>query len=127
MKKLFYFAIALMLTITSCEELTDKPVGKTITGEITTPTSWTADQEWVIEGIVNVASDLVIEPGTVVKFMPDAELSVGYGGYGSLKAIGTPEKPIMFTSASANPTAGNYRGLPFGKMPLPPANWPGAL
>jgi hypothetical protein len=113
MKKLFYFSIALMMIITSCEESTDKPDGKTITGEIKTPTVWTADKEWVIEGTVSVTSDLVIEPGTIVKFKPDAELAIGYGAYGSLKAIGTAEKPIVFTSATSNPTAGNYRGITF--------------
>lgn len=115
MKKLFYLSIALLLILASCEELTEQPEGDTITGEINTPTLWTADKEWVIDGIVYVTSDLVIEPGTIVKFMPDAELSIGYGAYGSLKAVGTPEKPIVFTSESANPTPGNYRGITFGE------------
>ncbi len=62
------------------------------------PTNWTAAESPYIvsgSGFVDVQSDFVIEPGTVVSF----EESQGvYVGGGSLTAIGTPELPIIFTS-----------------------------
>lgn len=114
MKKLRLFpVVGLIFLPTRDDVLADKSNGQTVSDDIITPTLWSSDKEWIIDGLVNVYSDLVIEPGTVVRFNHDAELSVGDGAHGSLKAIGTADKPVIFTSAAANPTPGKYRGISF--------------
>jgi hypothetical protein len=107
------FPVIGLLVLSAYDELTQKPNAQTISDDIITPTLWTSDKEWIVDGIINVHSDLVIEPGTVVKFKHDSELSVGERAYGSLKALGTTEKPIVFTSAASNPAPGKFRGISF--------------
>ena len=68
---------------------------------------------WIIAASIYVNSDLTIEPGTVVKFRPGYSIHVGQGQYGSLKAVGTPEEPILFTSAASNPSPGDWSYLYF--------------
>lgn len=67
---------------------------------------------------------LTIEPGVVLKFNKHTsaglfvEPSTGTkAATGSLVAVGIPDKPIVFTSAEAAPTAGAWRGLYFGQVP----------
>ncbi len=80
--------------------------GTYITSDIDEDTTWTAkDSPYIIQpmevGDWGVAleqdSELVIEPGTTVKFRPDTSLSVR----GNLYAIGTSDqsRDIMFTSS----------------------------
>ena len=70
-----------------------------ITGEVT----WTADKEYVLNGIIHVlaGAQLTIEPGTVIKGKPgqDANTSaliVSVGG--KIFANGTKARPIIFTA-----------------------------
>lgn len=67
---------------------------------------------------------LTIEPGAILKFNKhtSAELLVEPGAgtkpaMGTLVAVGTAAKPIVFTSAEPTPTAGAWRGLVFGQLP----------
>lgn len=52
---------------------------------------------------------LTILPGTEIRFEPGAALYVGYGDIGYLKAEGTEDEPIVFTSASSNPSKGDWK------------------
>lgn len=113
MKKLLYL-LAIVPLFFSCNEITDEPESSNIlSGEILKPTTLTADKTYTVEGWVNVESDLIIEPGTVLKFKEDAGIYVGYSSYGSLKANGTADKPILFTSAAGVKSAGDYIGIYF--------------
>ncbi|MBN2019512.1 MAG: hypothetical protein JW749_04735 [Sedimentisphaerales bacterium] len=74
-----------------------------ITDNITTNQIWTADNRYRINGwnyCVAVYALLVIEPGTVIEFMPNKELGVSNGG--CLISAGTPDKPIIYTRADSN-------------------------
>ncbi len=55
---------------------------------------------------------LTIEPGVELMFAPDCGLEVGTYDAGTLKAVGTADKVITFTSL------GNWRGLDFGDYAL---------
>lgn len=67
---------------------------------------------------------LTIEAGVVLRFekqtalMVQAQTDAG-PARGGLRALGTAEKPIVFTSASANPKPGDWRGLWFGGNAMP--------
>ncbi len=111
MKNLFFVMFALVM-FTACEEEIVDP-SNVVSGTISSPTLWTADKTWVVDGGVIVNSDLVIEAGTTIKFNEGAYLVIGAGTYGSLTAIGTLEKPITFTSNANIPSAGDWRGLEF--------------
>ncbi len=70
------------------------------------------------------AVTLTIEPGVTLQFNKhtSAQLLVEPGtgtmaAKGALVAVGTSEKPIVFTSADPAPTAGAWRGLVFGQLP----------
>jgi hypothetical protein len=52
---------------------------------------------------------LTIEPGVTVELVSDAELGVGYANGGTLKAEGTPEKPIKFTGFDKS--KGSWNGI----------------
>ena len=57
---------------------------------------------------------LFIEPGSTIQFQPrtgDPRLKLGLQVDGTLKAVGTEEAPIVFTSAHPSPTAGDWSGI----------------
>lgn len=67
---------------------------------------------------------LTIEPGVVLKFNKHTSAGLlvepGTGtapAKGTLVAVGTADKPIVFTSAEPTPIAGAWRGLVFGQVP----------
>jgi hypothetical protein len=102
MKKLFL----MMLTILSAQFVQSQTAKQVVnvTSNITASATWTADKIYVLSGIVRIQNGvtLTVEPGTVVKGgkAPDQSnatcLLVDKGG--KLVAIGTKEKPIVFTS-----------------------------
>lgn len=72
---------------------------------------------YVIGGAVEIAGgaddlEALVElaPGTILRFDEDAYLNVGYYHAGVLRAEGTAEQPIVFTSATAQ-TPGAWRGV----------------
>ena len=70
----------------------------------------------------NKITTLTIEPGVVMKFEPKTAFMVQLyttekASNAVVKAQGTAEKPIVFTSASPTPKAGDWRGLWFGGIP----------
>ncbi|HVK83649.1 MAG TPA: hypothetical protein VM513_06055 [Kofleriaceae bacterium] len=65
---------------------------------------------------------LTIEPGVVMKFEPKTGFmiqlfSTEEPATAIVRALGTAEKPIIFTSASPTPAPGDWRGLWFGGIP----------
>lgn len=88
------------------------------------------DETWSGNILVTFAVDvpeditLSIEPGTVVKFKPWLPIENGVHTcdesgrksiivYGTLRASGTPEKQIWFTSGRENPINGDWFGITF--------------
>lgn len=76
----------------------------TVTGNITSNTTWTKDKIVYLEGrvIVVAPAELTIEAGTVIKGKPGSEsnaavLIVGVGA--KIHATGTSTSPIIFTSS----------------------------
>jgi hypothetical protein len=65
---------------------------------------------------------LTIEPGVVLRFTKGSALKVQHftnlePSTAALRALGTAAKPIVFTSDSATPAAGDWHGLWFGGVP----------
>lgn len=70
------------------------------------------------------AATLTIEAGVVMRFEKETAFKVqtfttDKPARAAVRALGTTEKPIVFTSASATPRPGDWRGLWFGGIPLP--------
>ena len=100
----------------------DTPPGVTIVnvpgGDITANTTWTADHIYVLEGYVFVtAGTLKIEPGTTVQGKNGSALTITKNA--KLDAVGTVDKPIVFTSANPTPASGDWGGVVMlGKAPI---------
>ncbi|MEI6128033.1 MAG: right-handed parallel beta-helix repeat-containing protein, partial [Pseudomonadota bacterium] len=81
-------------------------------GNIASNTTWTSlNSPYVITGTIQIypGARLTIEPGVTIKFNPNAALKVG----GVLKAIGTTDNNISFTSNQAAPQEGDWSGIEF--------------
>ena len=95
------------------------PFNLTISGTITTNTTWTANNVYLLDGLVYVDSlvTLTIEPGTVIKGLQKpinqlgSTLIVERGG--KLLAEGTECNPIVFTSnfSPNNRNKGDWGGV----------------
>ena len=94
-----------------------------ILGEILTQdASWAAlpVPYQVVSGFVTVANNgtqaatLTLAPGTTIKFASGTGLrAANSSNQGSLVAVGTQAQPILFTTASASPAAGQWSGIFF--------------
>ncbi len=67
----------------------------------------------VLEPIRVDNAELTIEPGCTLRFSTNAQLEIGYSQHAALIAEGEPTRPILFTSASASPQAGDWNGIYF--------------
>ena len=96
---------------------------QTVSGDITTATTWTSDKVWEIDGVVRVKGALLtIQPGTYIKAKPAAN-NVATGVLvitktGSISALGTVSAPVVFTSyrlldnnAATAPVPGDFGGV----------------
>ena len=95
------------------------------TGTITGNQEWTASQVQGLDGIVIIPSGVTvtIDPGTVVKALPGAQIVVEAGGV--LNALGGQSDPVIFTTFDDSslggdtdynagqtlPTAGEWQGV----------------
>ena len=84
-------------------------------GFITSNTTWTADNIYILQGKVVVANGvtLTIQPGTIIKAEEGtgtlaSALVVQRGG--KINAVGTPSQPIIFTSILDNIQSGQLVG-----------------
>lgn len=110
------------LTFQSCSNDDDTtpeevvaPADKVVTGSITANTTWTADRIWIIDKkvVVGPGVTLTIEPGTIIKgtFGTGANCSaliIARGG--KINAVGTADKPIIFTATADNIKVGEKAG-----------------
>ncbi len=87
----------------------------TVSGIITTNTTWTSNNVYLLQGIVYVDSlvTLTIEPGTVIRGTTGTNASLCVQRGAKLIAEGTPCKPIVFTSnqTAGSRANGNWGGL----------------
>jgi len=72
----------------------------TVQGTITTNTTWTASNRYLLKGFVYVdpGVTLTIEPGTVIKGDKDTKGTLIIKQGAKIMAMGTAAKPIVFTS-----------------------------
>ena len=96
------------------------PSGTTLAGNISAHTYLTADQTWILDGLVAVTNDtcLKIEKGTTIAGKDGTGASTSYMivDKGSrIMAEGTADEPIIFTSEKAvngdEPAVGQWGGL----------------
>ncbi len=99
-----------------------KPPGD-LEGTITKDITLDAKIEYTIEGMVYVDKGvtLTIPEGTVIKANGKSALVIRPGA--TIEAVGTKEKPIVFTSANPNPESGDWAGIViFGEAPVSTAD-----
>ncbi len=113
MKNLVYLTFFISIFFSSCKKDNLVKPGRiiTISEDIKSNETWVSENTYIIEGNVDVNSNavLTIEAGTTIKFEADAELSIAYyNGFGAIKAIGTEDKPILFTSNASSKNAGDW-------------------
>ncbi len=110
-----------------------------VSSDITTSTTWTKDNTYYLDGIIFVTdgATLSIEPGTVVRGMPDSE-TAGDNNPGTLVvargskifADGTPENPIIFTDSDDDNVPGGAKINPlYNNQPgnMVSENWGGVI
>ena len=119
MRKNQFIAIAVSLalfTLVACEDDNNvKPIVNQYSNTtLTANTTFTPqDGPITISGTLAVrGAVLTILPGTILKFAEGASMVID-GQNTELIAIGEPDKPIIFTSASVNPQAGDWVGIRF--------------
>jgi hypothetical protein len=118
-KLLLLFAI---LGLVSCQkelggddEPINTPLSTTLTGNINTTTTLTADKVWTLKGYVYVTdgAKLIIQPGTTIisDISEKGALCIERGA--QIIAEGTQAKPIVFTSGKAvgERTPGDWGGI----------------
>lgn len=126
MKQITLIALASILLATSCRKIevdgapsssnnngTTTSENTILEGRITANRTLKADYTYKLRGLVYVTNGaiLTIEPGT--KIVGEQGRNGGLIITRSCKIIadGTPDKPIVFTSESPNPTRGDWAGL----------------
>jgi len=84
---------------------------------ISVNTTWTSDKTYVVKNIkIDAGATLTIQPGVRVIFKVN-DLPGGEPFYlvvdGTLKALGTAEEPVVFTTISQSPTVGSWGNIRF--------------
>ena len=100
----------------------------TISGIISEDTTWSGNILITEKVTVSEGVTLTIEPGTNVKFKhwrpgytdPVRRTKLDIGG--TLMAVGTPEKPIRFTSDAPNPEHSDWELINIGNPAIPAQN-----
>ena len=78
-------------------------------GEISEDTTWTADKYYIVKANTHIPEGvtLTIEPGTTIAFEDETMLAIR----GNLRAVGTKDKRITFTSNSLSPHYTSWEGI----------------
>ncbi|MBP6431812.1 MAG: hypothetical protein KA319_08605 [Ferruginibacter sp.] len=132
MKKYILFLVAIAaISITSCRKIeTDgekeiiiinggggSTTGQTITlqGRISADTVLRKENTYILKGLVYMVGNktMTIEAGTTIKgSFSGADVAALIITRGSkINAVGTPDAPIVFTSAAPNPQSGDWGGI----------------
>jgi hypothetical protein len=84
-----------------------------VSTDITTNTTWTADKEYTLQGFIYVTNcaTLTIQPGTVIKGDKGSKGALIVTRCAKLIADGTVDQPIVFTTNDPNPGYGSWGGL----------------
>jgi hypothetical protein len=133
-KSLLFLAFSAVILASSCSKkdaIIDPVVPVTptdgtsveVTGDIAKNTTWTADKIYTLKGFVYVTegATLTIEPGTIVKGDKASKGTLIVTRGAKIMAVGTVDKPIVFTSSFAAGTrsAGDWGGIILlGKAPV---------
>lgn len=131
-RSLLLLALGITLFATSCTKKADigtiePPLnsGNTteVSGDISTNTTWTADKIYLLKGFVYVTNGatLTIEAGTIVKGDKATKGTLIITRGAKISAIGTVDKPIVFTSsfAAGIRASGDWGGIILlGKAPV---------
>lgn len=134
MKKIFLASFALAAFFGSCKKKTETTTPPTTTttdsvvtvsGDISANTTWSASKKYVLQGFVYVKSGvtLTIEAGTVIKGDKATKGTLVVTRGGMINAVGTADKPIIFTSslAAGARNQGDWGGvILLGKAPINP-------
>lgn len=109
-----------------CQNTVYPATNVTVQGELTTSTTWTANNVYLIKGFYYVRSGatLTIEPGTVIRGDKDTKGSLIIERGAKLMAVGTLNQPIVFTSdfTPGNRGYGDWGGVILcGKGQINPA------
>lgn len=85
----------------------------TVSGDISTNTTWTKNNTYLLSGFVYVTNGakLTIEPGTVIKGEKSSKGALIITRGAQIIANGTPSEPIVFTSNEAAPSYGDWGGV----------------
>jgi hypothetical protein len=124
-KHYIILGLALTLFATSCSKNSDDdteiivpvPAGSTVevTGDIKTNTTWSASKIYQLKGYVYVTdgATLTIEPGTIIKGDKSTKATLVITRGSKISAIGTADKPIVFTSgvAAGGRREGDWGGI----------------
>lgn len=94
-----------------------------VKSDITTNTTWSASKIYLLKDIIHVTSGatLTIEPGTLIKGDKATRACLVISRGGKINAVGTADKPIVFTSNQPVNTraAGDWGGIILlGKAPV---------
>jgi hypothetical protein len=84
-------------------------------GTVTGPQTWdsTGNPHYVV-GELLVRATVTVLPGTEIYMAENAAITIGLGSNGGLRAIGTEQKPILFTAmAEKNRSPGDWLGIGF--------------
>ncbi|RYF97725.1 MAG: hypothetical protein EOO02_20355, partial [Chitinophagaceae bacterium] len=134
-KSLTYLLLSLSILVTACsknDEPIDLPIENAsnvveVSGDIKVNTTWSADKIYLMKGFVYVTdgATLTIAPGTIIKGDKVSKGSLIVTRGSKIMAVGTADKPIVFTS---NLAAGSRNGGDWGGLLIlgrAPVNQPG--
>jgi hypothetical protein len=110
----------------SCQTSVYPAANVTVQGELTTNTTWTSNNVYLMKGFFYVrdGATLTIEPGTIIRGDKDTKGSLIIEKGAKLMAVGTLSQPIIFTSnfAPGSRGYGDWGGVILcGKATINPA------